>query len=404
MVILKSPTSSIQNILTLRYNPSRHPPLPKLSWTNFKEKYYDNPEKTIENYIKLKISNSIKNSDQKITIALSSGIDSTLALLMLKNTIRDSSITALSVKFSESVDESKQAARIANKFDVEHKIVYVENYLQELPHAISIIQLPFWDIHWYYVVKAARNISKTLVSGDGGDELFGGYVFRYTKFLSQVSKTSSPITRAKAYLNCHERDWVPDQEQLFGKNLRFSWDKIYRLLRPYFENKLPLLSQVFLADFNGKLLYNWLPVNTKFHRFFGMKSVTPILSKKLISYSTHLPEQLKYDKKSNVGKLPLRKILEKYSAQNLLSKKKQGFSVDTMNLWKSYGYDLCNYYLDNSRIVEYEWINQDWLDKHFRKNISSVRYANKFLGLLALEIWCRLFFTKEMKSSEKLII
>ena len=44
-------------------------------------------------------------------------------------------------------------------------------------------------------------------------------------------------------------------------------------------------------------------------------------------------------------------------------KKKQGFSVDTMNLWRSYGYDLCGYYLSDARIVRSKWINKDWIEK-----------------------------------------
>ena len=67
---------------------------------------------------------------------------------------------------------------------MEHHIVHLKNYLSELPKAISIIKLPFWDLHWYYVVKKAKTLSKTLISGDGGDELFTGYTFRYKKFLS----------------------------------------------------------------------------------------------------------------------------------------------------------------------------------------------------------------------------
>ena len=157
--------------------------------------------------------------------------------------------------------------------------------------------------------------------------------------------------------------------------------------------------RVFLADFNGKLLYNWIPLNSSFHDYFKVKPVTPILSKETIHYTTHLPIHLKYDSKTDTGKLLLREILHKYSLDKLLIKKKQGFSVDTMNLWKSCGYDLCDYYLSDARIVQSKWINKDWIQKHFDKNNIDIRYVNKFLGLLALEIWYRLFVTKEMKST-----
>ncbi len=328
-------------------------------------------------------------------------MDSTLVLILLKQALPSVKIKAISIKFAESTDESKHAARIAHKLDVDHDVLYLENYLEELPKAISIIKLPFWDLHWYSVVKKAKTISKFLVSGDGGDEIFGGYTFRYQKFLSLTDNNSPPIEKIKAYLQCHERDWVPDQEKLFGNKIKFDWNKIYRRLIPFFNNSLPPLSQVFLADFNGKLLYNWVPLNTRFHDYFKVKPVTPILSEKLISYGTHLPVESKYDAHKNIGKLPLRKILQKYKLEQHVVKKKQGFSVDTANMWKSHGYELCNYYLSDARIVKDRWISGGWISLHKKKDLD-IRYVNKFLGILALEIWYRIFVTKEMDPEKRL--
>ena len=283
-----------------------------------------------------------------------------------------------------------------------HNIVHLANYLSELPKAINIIKSPFWDLHWYHVVKKAATISKFLVAGDGGDEVFGGYTFRYEKFLSLVSQSSTSLEKVKVYLDCHERDRVPDQEKLFGRSADFSWDNTYNILLPYFSNPLLPLDQVMLADFNGKLLYNFLPVNTRLDKFFNLKGVAPLLSNELISYMTHVPNTLKYDAKTNVGKLLLRKILSKYGVDDLVSKDKLGFNVNTINLWKSYGHNLCKEFLDNSRVVIDGWLNKDWINKYIDVPELDVSYVNKFLGILAFEIWYRLFVTKELDSNTKL--
>ena len=397
-------TTSIKNILTLRYDSTQKTLLTKLTWKDFIEKPVTEPVVYIEKTIRNTIKKNFDNSKLKIAVALSGGIDSTLILSLLRNTCPQLDIHTISVKFADSVDESYDAAKIAERFEADHHVICIENYLKELPKAISITKLPFWYLHWFHVVRKASSLSKVLVSGDGGDELFGGYTFRYNKFLSLVKQTSSPIDKVKAYLMCHERDWVPDQEHLFGKKARFSWNEIYNMLIPYFNNSLPSLAQVYLADFNGKLLHNWIPLNTKFHNYFKVKSVAPILSPDLISYATHLPYNLKYDQRKDIGKIILRKILAKYVHNDMIRRRKHGFSVNTVNLLNSHGLELCDQYLTDARITKYEIIKQSWINQHIKKLRSKpdVRYVNKFLGLLALEIWFRLFVTKEIKPNIKL--
>ena len=397
MTNLNDFSTMIKEILSLRYHPSLETSMEKISPDHFKPLNNQDYLVRIENLILNTIKNEI--DDKKISVALSGGIDSALLLSLLRKALPDIQIEAISLKFADSVDETKIATTIANKFNAAHHIVQIENFLEELPKAISIIKMPFWDTHWYHVVKTAKKFSNKIMSGDGGDELFGGYTFRYEKFLSNYDSATTSLEKTKLYLECHERDWVLDQENLFGKKANFSWNDIYSKLTPYFENDLPPLNQVFLADINGKLLYNWIPLNSSFHKYFEMKSVTPLLSKELIEYSTSLDNSLKYNKNQRIGKLPLRKILEKYIEPNLITHKKQGFSVDTTNLWKSHGKKLCNYYLENARIVEDKWINKDWIRDNFGKleKNHDVRIINKFLGLLAFEVWYRIFITKEMK-------
>ena len=396
-------SSSLVNILTLRYDPSINPNLPKKTWKDF-ESSNEIPnilfiEKQIEQEIKEKI-NSLKS--KKLSIALSGGVDSTLVLALLRKSYPDIDIDAISIKFANSVDETPMASKIAEKFDANHHVVYLENYLSELPKAISQIKLPFWDLHWYYVAKKSKIFSNTLISGDGGDEIFSGYTFRYKKFLSLTNDNSSSLEKIKAYLLCHERDRVPDQEFLFGEKSNFSWNSIYQILLPYFDNPLPRLEQVFLADYNGKLLYNFNPINSRIVNNFKIKVVTPLLTKKLISYGLKISTKFKYDQSSNIGKLPLRELLVKNKIDKLISKEKLGFNVNTINLWNLHGHKLCKEFLTESRIAKEGWINHEWIKKYIDQKDLNFNYVNKFMGLLAFEIWYRLFITKEMSNNEKL--
>ena len=395
--------SEICNILTLRYNPKIKPLLPIKTWDRFQPDSTGLSVGDIENSILDSLKQKIEsNKIKKISIALSGGIDSTLILAMLRKLFPDIEIEAITIKFAESVDESPVAAKIAQNFEANHHIVYLENYLEELPKAISIIKMPFWDLHWYHVVKKSQSLSKYLASGDGGDELFGGYTFRYKKFLSLTTQNSTPLDKVKAYLQCHERDRVPDQEDLFDAKAEFTWDAIYKTLLPYFDNSLPSLDQVFLADYNGKLLYNFSPVNTRILNHFLVEGISPLLSDLIIGTATRIPNVKKYDQNKNLGKLPLRELLKRYNAISFVTDQKLGFNVDTKNLWELYGKSICTEYLLDSSIVSDGWINKKWITSHINRSDLDVRYINKFLGLLAFEIWYRLFVTRDMNANTRL--
>ena len=382
---------SIKSILTLRYDDTQTPILPKLTSRDLikKENFsIENIHSQLISYLQKQIPNDYS---KPISISLSGGVDSSLLLCILKERFPDNQIDAISIKFSDSVDETETASQIAQKIGVNHHIVEVDNYLEKLSDAISITKLPFWDIHWYYIVEKAKHFSNYLVSGDGGDELFGGYIFRYSKFLSKIHPNSTVNDKIQAYLSCHERDHVPDQDDIFTKKMEFNWQVIYDKLVPFFDNELSPLEQVFLADYNGKLLYNFSIVNNSLAKSFNIQSITPLLFPELIQKSMKINSTQKYDSLSNVGKLPLRKILEKFGINDLILKQKQGFSVNTKNLWKNYGLTMANDYLSDAKIIQDGWVNRDWIQSNLNDQNIDIRHINKLLGLLAFEIWYRQF-------------
>lgn len=393
---------SFKEILTLRYDTTLKSTLQELKWEDYKQKEKaENISSFIENSIIDAVSTHKKDLTNS-TISLSSGIDSTLIASIIKKNFPDMKIDSISVKFADSFDESPSAKKIADRLELDHHIIKIENFLEELPQAISIVKKPFWDLHWYYIAKEAKTYSNNFFSGDGGDELFGGYTFRYKKYLSLVSSNSSPDEKIRAYLSCHERDWIPEQEQIFGEKSDFQWTQIFSVLEKFFKNDLEILDQVFLADLNGKLRYNMIPLYQKIHEFFDISYLAPILNDRLIKFSTHLDNKIKYNSNTNQGKIPLIQLCKKYGMDDLIIKEKKGFSVNTKNLWKNYGQNICDYYLSDARIVKDGWISKEWINKYKSRNDLDVRYVNKFLGLLALEIWHRLFITKEINEYDKL--
>ena len=79
---------------------------------------------------------------------------------------------------------------------------------------------------------------------------------------------------------------------------------------------------------------------------------------------------MKYDNTNGMGKIPLRRLLEKYKMHSFVTKEKLGFNVNTVALWQSHGKRLCNRYLTNSRIVQDGWDAVLFLKDKFNIEVS----------------------------------
>ena len=151
----------IKNILTLRYDPTKKTKFQKFLPDNFKLIYEQLDIDKIESIISKTIQEKI--TENRVVVALSGGVDSVLVLALLRKIFPDINIDAISVKFIDSVDETEIASSLASQFNAKHHVITIDNFLEELPKAISIIKMPFWDTHWYHLSKTAKQFSFALI-------------------------------------------------------------------------------------------------------------------------------------------------------------------------------------------------------------------------------------------------
>ena len=403
---------NVANLLTLRYDPNtgNNGTIRNISYQdvlNSRQSSSRVPSsEEIEAKIRKKIRDEIdKRGTRRISLALSAGIDSNLIFCLIKKEFSDVQIDCLTVNFDyedDAASEVRIAKKIAQTQNAGFHEIYVENPLKDLPLLISIVKEPRWNIYQYYFIKKASTYSNMLFTGDGGDELFGGYTFRYRRYIENLKTDQSWVDRVRLYLLCHERDWVSDQESMFGPNIKFQWSTIYAILRKYFDNDLDPLDQVLMADYHGKLMYDFIPANQKFFTHFNINGVAPLLSNDVIDLSIKIPPAMRYDYPTNKGKLQLREILKRNTSSevnNLIEDKKMGFSIDLTKFWIKYGKEIVTSNLDKARIFDDNIINRDWYIKslnRINKDKYAVRDISKMLQLLSLEIWYKLFVTSEI--------
>jgi asparagine synthase (glutamine-hydrolysing) len=186
--------------------------------------------------------------------------------------------------------------------------------------------------------------------------------------------------------------------------MKFSWQSIYEIFEKYFNNALEPLDQLLCADYNGKLSHDFVPTNEKYFNHFDIKGEAPLLDDEIVRISLMIPPSLKYDFTNNVGKIPLRTILKRNSNYNFKENEKIGFGMDLNALWSKEGREITISNMENGQIFEKKIIDYDW----YRNALSKVddtgdqRYISKLLQLLSLEIWYKLFITRDLKGTESL--
>lgn len=418
---------NIGNILTLRYDPSFNlvtkdnnrdgirniPPkeILQLRQTFTKERNNIPSSQDLENEIRRLIKIRFEGSKEKrIAIALSSGVDSNVIFSLVRKEFPQTDIECVNVTFDENSSEALRAAKLAESKEAGFHEIHVENPLRDLPMLLSIIKEPRWNVYQYYFIEKARSISNVLFTGDGGDELFAGYTFRYKNFLATLESLSRPSCedRIRTYLRCHERDWVPDQEAMFaGTQIKFTWSSILDLIKKYFVSNLDPLEQVLLADYHGKLMYDFIPTNEKFFKHFNISGVAPLLYNQIIDIAMKIPASLKYDFKNNIGKIQLREIIKYNTAGHSTDRnRKIGFGMDLTKFWFRFGKEMVTSNLDKGRIFQDKIINKEWYNKSLARidenKEEATRYISKMLQLLSLEIWYKLFVTSEMSASSSI--
>jgi len=122
-------------------------------------------------------------SDVPVGVFLSAGIDSTAVASLASDARRGDPVRTLTVAFDEYrgslLDESVLAEQVAGLIRAQHSTIGVTatDFAQQVDHALQAMDQPTIDgLNTYFVVKAARDIGlKVVLSGVGGDELFGGY-------------------------------------------------------------------------------------------------------------------------------------------------------------------------------------------------------------------------------------
>lgn len=260
-----------------------------------------------------------QRSDVPYGMFLSGGIDSSVLLAMMAR-LNETPVTAFTCGFPDGdvPDERPAAAKVAAACGAEHvEIAFTEeDFWALLPQVAWAFDEPVADyaiLPTWALGRAARQSVKVVLSGEGGDEIFGGYG-RYRKALRPWPLGKQPkvkgLFRGTATLKDETTRWAQPFRDVAGS------------ARQRFADPLQAMQA---ADIEG-----WLPADLllKLDRALmahGVEGRTPFLDPAVAGFGFRLPQKFKIE--NNLGKAVLRHWLAKYCPAADAFARKKGFTV-----------------------------------------------------------------------------
>lgn len=410
----------------------------KLNFSPIQNNYEDLSE--VCDLIRTELEESVKLrliSDVPLGAFLSGGIDSSLVVgVMAKLSGRP--VKTFSIGFEEKdFDELSYARLISNHFATEHhEFVVKPNAIEILPKLVWYYNEPFADssaIPTYYVANLTKDFVKVVLTGDAGDENFGGYprylrsqwVARFTKIPEKLRKDLLPnFLRAFSTLHWREKtlnrlsDFMEslstdqarnyaeqikifnakEKEDIYTEDFRKRVEKINSLdfvLKKFEESGTEdLLEQLLYVDINSYLPEDLLVKMDIATMANSLEARAPFLDHKFMELAAGIPSHLKL--KGSMTKFILKKAFSDLLPEAILKRKKMGFAVPVSRWFKKelkeYVYEI----LMDSRTLNRGYFRREGIERLLDEHIAS-RYDHsaKIWALLILEIWFRVFMDKE---------
>jgi len=366
------------------------------------------------------VYNRLNNSDLEVGTFLSGGIDSGLITAMASKYTNN--LKTFTVAFDGQYDESPLAALVAQKYNTEHTKIQISfsDLKNDLIGILTNYGEPFTDssaIPSWYVAKEAKKHVTVILTGDGADELFGGYrryvPFTYFDFFTTKKSTkvffeaiSSILPQSnnkKSKYNYFYRLFdlarkapltsyltaTTDTFEGYEGNLNSSMNPLVdmgKYLQLLTDKRFSGLEKIMCMDFNFLFANDLLvkmDIATMAHSLEGR---TPFLSTDLLEFAPTMND--KYLIRGTQTKYLLRKLAIKYLPSELIYQPKRGFEIP-LRSWmendlKEITFDYLSGNTFSETFVKKQFLT-DLLDN--KVNVSPEKRAKMLWSLLALEIW-----------------
>ena len=403
---------------TTRYFEARFNPDEEMT----EEEAVDRIEKVFENSV-----NAHKIADVEVGCFLSSGVDSSY----VSTYFADQKTFTVGFDFGEKYNEISWAKNLSEKIGVEHHthLISSEEFWDAVPTVQYHMDQPLADpscIALYFVSRLASHYVKVVLSGEGADELFGGYTCYNDPRVFKIYQTIVPHCIRKAIRAiCRKlpdikgRDYLIRacdklEERYIGNAFMYDYKQKQELLkdpsiatrpqdltRKYYYRcrKYDDVTKMQYLDINMWMVGDILLKADRMSMANSLELRVPFLDKEVFKVASSLPTKLRCNKHNT--KYAMRKAAVRHMPEATAEKEKLGFPVPT-RVWlrdeKYYNVVKTKF---KGKTAE-KFFNTDvlvsWLDSHFSgKEDNSRRVWTIYVFL----VWYDIYFDEDSEKVEK---
>ena len=379
------------------------------------------------------LSRSVKEqmiADVPLGAFLSGGVDSSLIVSLMQSQ-SFSPVKTFSIGFQEKgYDEAIYAKKVAHSLGTDHTELYVsaQDAMDVIPKLSDLYDEPFSDssqIPTYLVSKMTRESVTVGLSGDGGDELFGGYnrylwtrrvwnKIKYTplrvrKFIAWGMRSVPPKTWNKILNqivsmplpgdNIHKLARLLPAKSVedFYFHLVSHWHEVESLVVGVSATDSPIASEINLnlGSIEQNMMYfdsiSYLPddILTKVDRAAmgaSLETRIPFLDHTVVEFSSQLPLSMKI--RNGKNKWILREMLDAYVPRRLIERPKMGFGVPIDSWLRGPLRDWAESLLDESRLNDEGFFRKDIIKYKWVEHLSGRRnYQHDLWNVLMFQSW-----------------
>ncbi|GAB6612013.1 MULTISPECIES: asparagine synthase (glutamine-hydrolyzing) [Bacillus] len=387
--------------------------------------YFNASDKTKEEHIRAirdVLYDSVKvhmRSDVPVGAFLSGGIDSSIIASIAKEI--NPNLLTFSVGFEHrGFSEIDVAKETAEKLGVKNYSVLVtpQEFMNEFPKIMWHMDDPLADpaaVPLYFVAKEARKHVTVVLSGEGSDELFGGYnIYREPnslKMFSYIPTSGRTVLKAlsgvlkegfkgKSFL---ERGCTPIEERYYGNAKIFREEEKMKLIKSYNQSvnykdvTKPLYNEIQDYDDVSKMqyidMYTWLRGDIllkadKMSTAHSLELRVPFLDKEVFDVASKIPTELKIANRTT--KAILREAVRGIVPDHVLDRKKLGFPVPIRHWLKDEMYDWALNIIKESK-------TEHLIDKQYVLNLLEAHrtdkgdHSRKIWTVLAFMVWHQIY-------------